>query len=287
VCRSGGSGGEVAGDARSGELGSVGEAAERAEAVCGGETDEVKTGDGGLEVCTEDGSALDRLHLITQLLMKEAETVQLHLISGCGDDVIDKQLFGGAVALAEVQMDTFAIALGFLHGGAKMHGDEAIDLASGEPAGGRAVDVLHGVGAELRGHGVEDQREIGAEAGAPALAKAGTGPEDALVDGARLGPGGRVKVDGLAAGDPMDLGTGLVQEAGQIGRRGPGTEDGYAASGESGEIFMLRTMRDKLTGQVGEDGGMSSPVCVTSSKPADERWSEVMSVCSRPGTKRL
>lgn len=104
-----GSGGEVLRDARSGELCAVGKAAEGPEAGCGGEAYEVKAGDGGLEVGVENGDVFEGLHLAAQIGIKKAESVQLHFVAGCRNDVIDVKVLRRAVAVREMQVSAVGV----------------------------------------------------------------------------------------------------------------------------------------------------------------------------------
>jgi len=147
--RRSGCGGEVAGEAAGGELCAVGEAAEGAEAVCGGETDEIKAGDGGLEVCVEDRGVVDGFDLTAEVRIEEVDPLQRYLVAGCGYDVVDVELLGGVVVLVQVQDDSVAVLADLFEGGPEVHGYVADYFAPGKPAGGGAVYFLNGAEAEL------------------------------------------------------------------------------------------------------------------------------------------
>ena len=142
--RRSGCGGEVAGEAAGGELCAVGEAAEGAEAGTGGEANEEKARDGGFEVGVEDGGVFDLFYLAAKIGIKKVEPLEVDLVAGCRDDVIDVEIFDCAVVAAEEQMDAVFIFSDGFEIGAEVQGYVANDLALGEPAGGRSVDSLEG-----------------------------------------------------------------------------------------------------------------------------------------------
>ena len=63
-----------------------------------------------------------------------------------------------------------------------------------------------------------------------------------------------VEFDGVAAGDQVDVGSGFLQEAGEIARGGASPDDGYGAAAELAEFGVLRAVGDEVWRQVGEDG---------------------------------
>ena len=115
--------------------------------------------------------------------------------------------------------------------------------------------MLRGPEAEFGREGVEDQGEVGAEARTPALAEAGAGLEDALGEGARLDAGWLVEVDGVAAGDHVDVGAGVGEEAGDVGGGGSGADDGDGAAVEVVDVGVLGAVGDKLFGRSAKMGG--------------------------------
>ena len=145
--------GEVACDAAGGELRPEGEAAERAEAGCGGQPDEVEAGDGGFEVGGEDWGVFDLFHLVTEVGIDEVEALEPDFVAGSGDDVVDLEVFRGAVALAQVELESFVwdVCQDFdlLSVRAEVDGGAADDLVLCPPAGSRSVDAVKGQEAEF------------------------------------------------------------------------------------------------------------------------------------------
>lgn len=126
----------------------------------------------------------------------------------------------------------------------------ADDLALGEPAGGRPIDPLDATEAQIRRQSVVDKREIGAKTRRPALPKAGAGAQDALREGPRLSLRRLVEVDLVTTGDKVYIGSSFLQEACEVSRARPGTDNGYSVTAEPIKLCVLRTVADEAGGWV-------------------------------------
>ena len=138
-------------DTVGGELRTVGEAAEGAKTGRSGQTYEVEARNRGLKVGSENRGLVDGCHLIAKILIEEVESLQIYLVSSRGDNMINIELFRGAVSLVEEQMDPVSVFAYFLEGGAEVHSYVADNFALCEPAGGRTVDPLKSTEAEFPG----------------------------------------------------------------------------------------------------------------------------------------
>lgn len=194
--------------------GSISETSERAEAISGGDTNEIEAGHGALEIPIEHGRVFGGSNLFAQAVVEEAEPLESDAITSTTDNVIGLE-FGRSVVPREREVDLVALDLCMPQPDSKMRGNVSIHLVADKPAGRGAQMTARHLEAKLLRHDVKQQRDIRAKTRAPSKPKPGARLDDSLDERTRF-LRWVVKCDCTSAGDDLRISSNFAKDYGDI-----------------------------------------------------------------------